>query len=60
MYTDLVGNPLGKCPCGTLGRRWDDNININPREMGGENSAGSFPVTGFGIVVLGPLHNVYC
>jgi hypothetical protein len=59
MYTDVMGNPPGKCPCGTLGRRWEDNINVRPREIG-EKSSGSFQVAGFGIsVVLGPLHEVY-
>jgi len=33
MYADVMenGNPVAKCPCGTPGRRWDDNINVRPR-----------------------------
>jgi hypothetical protein len=32
-YSALVGKPEGKRPLGRLGRRWDDNIVIDLREV---------------------------
>jgi hypothetical protein len=29
-----MGKPLGKWPLGRLRRRWEDNINLDLREMG--------------------------
>jgi hypothetical protein len=46
----LVGRPEGKRPLGRLRRRWEDNIQLELREIGGElDSAGSGqgPMTGF-------------
>jgi hypothetical protein len=33
-YRILVGKPEGKRPLGTPRRRWEDNINIDLREIG--------------------------
>jgi hypothetical protein len=34
VYRFLVGRPEGKRPLGRHRRRWDDNINMDLREMG--------------------------
>ena len=31
----LVGKPEGKRPLGRPGRRWEDNIKMDPQEVGG-------------------------
>jgi hypothetical protein len=36
-YKILVGKPGGKRPLGRPNRRWEDNIEVNVREMGLEN-----------------------
>jgi hypothetical protein len=33
-YRILVGKPEGKRPLGTSGRRWEDNIRMDLREIG--------------------------
>jgi hypothetical protein len=33
-YRDLVGKPEGKSPRGRPGRRWEDNIKMDLREIG--------------------------
>jgi hypothetical protein len=33
-YTILVGKPEGKIPLGRPRRRWEDNIRMDPREVG--------------------------
>ena len=35
MHRFLVGKPEGKRPLGRTRRRWDDNIKIDLREVGG-------------------------
>jgi hypothetical protein len=35
-YQILVGNPKGKRPHGRPGRRWEDNIRMDLREIGWE------------------------
>jgi hypothetical protein len=34
VYRVLVGKPDGKIPLGRFRRRWEDNINIDNREVG--------------------------
>jgi len=34
MYRVLVGKPEGKRPLGRPRRRWEDNIKMNPQEVG--------------------------
>jgi hypothetical protein len=34
VYRVLVGRPKGKRPLGRPRRRWEDNINMDPREIG--------------------------
>jgi hypothetical protein len=34
VYSVLVGKPEGKRPLGRPRRRWDDNIKLDPREIG--------------------------
>jgi hypothetical protein len=34
IYRVLVGRPEGKRPLGRPGRRWEDNIKLDPREIG--------------------------
>jgi hypothetical protein len=34
MYRVLVGKPEGKRPLGRPRRRWEDNIRMDPRELG--------------------------
>jgi hypothetical protein len=36
-YKILVGKPEGKRPLGRPGRRWEDNIRMNFREIGWED-----------------------
>ena len=35
MYRVLVGKSEGKRPLGRPGRRWEDNIKMDPQEVGG-------------------------
>ena len=35
MHRVLVGKPEGKRPLGRPRRRWEDNIKMDPREVGG-------------------------
>jgi len=34
VYRVLVGKPVGKRPLGRPRRRWDDNIKMDPQEVG--------------------------
>jgi hypothetical protein len=34
VYRVLVGKPEGKIPLGRPRRRWEDNIKLDPREVG--------------------------
>ena len=34
VYRVLVGKPIGRRPLGRLGRRWEDNIKMDPQEVG--------------------------
>jgi len=34
VYRVLVGKPEGKRPLGKPRRRWEDNIKMNPKELG--------------------------
>jgi hypothetical protein len=36
VYNILVGEPEGKRPLGTLGRKWEDNIKMDLRKVGWE------------------------
>ena len=38
----LVGKPEGKRPLGRLRRRWEDNIEMDPREVGGVETGWSW------------------
>jgi hypothetical protein len=38
VYKVLVGKPEGKSPLGRPRRRWDDNINLDLREIGIEGA----------------------
>jgi len=39
MHRILDGKPEGKSPFGRPRRSWDDNIGMNPRELGSEGVA---------------------
>ena len=39
VYRVLMGKPEGKRPLGRLGRRWEDNINMDLQEVGCEGMA---------------------